>query len=62
VEENSFIRDHRIMLHPRARGTIKFIAPAGDYTLNVTDLFLLLLLLFIIIIYLFIYLLIYLFI
>ena len=35
VPENSLIKEHRIMLHPKARGKITFIAEAGEYTLNV---------------------------
>lgn len=27
------LSEHRIMLHPRARGTVKWIAPAGEYTI-----------------------------
>ncbi len=34
VFENSFITEHKIMLPPRARGTIKSIAPAGNYTVD----------------------------
>ncbi|CAK7205049.1 H(+)-transporting V1 sector ATPase subunit A [Sporothrix eucalyptigena] len=34
VYENSFITEHKIMLPPRARGTIKRIASAGDYTVD----------------------------
>ncbi|CAK7239774.1 MAG: H(+)-transporting V1 sector ATPase subunit A [Sporothrix thermara] len=34
VHENSFITEHKIMLPPRARGTIKRIAPAGEYTVD----------------------------
>jgi V-type H+-transporting ATPase subunit A len=34
VEENSLIKEHRIMLHPKARGKVTWIAPAGSYTLN----------------------------
>eukprot|EP00879_Flechtneria_rotunda_P001565 GHRR01001724.1.p1 GENE.GHRR01001724.1~~GHRR01001724.1.p1 ORF type:complete len:616 (+),score=222.24 GHRR01001724.1:185-2032(+) len=34
VKENSLI-DHKVMLPPGARGTISYVAPAGDYT--VTD-------------------------
>lgn len=32
VEENSLLNEHRIMLPPRARGTIKKIAKKGEYT------------------------------
>ena len=34
VYENSFVTEHRIMLPPRARGTIKSIVGAGDYTVD----------------------------
>ena len=34
VRENSLI-EHRIMLPPKAAGTITFIAEPGDYTINV---------------------------
>lgn len=34
VYENSFITVHKILLPPRARGTIKRIAPAGSYTVD----------------------------
>nr|QQA04956.1 V-type H+-trasporting ATPase subunit A [Sporothrix luriei] len=34
VYENSFVTEHKIMLPPRARGTIKRIAEAGDYTVD----------------------------
>jgi len=34
VPENSLIKEHRIMLHPKARGKITWIAEAGEYTLN----------------------------
>jgi hypothetical protein len=37
VEENSMIKEHRIMLHPKARGKVTWIAPAGIYTLNVSQ-------------------------
>ncbi|CAF1401220.1 unnamed protein product [Adineta ricciae] len=33
VTENKLI-EHRIMLHPKARGTITYIAPEGNYTLE----------------------------
>ncbi|XP_003388117.1 PREDICTED: V-type proton ATPase catalytic subunit A [Amphimedon queenslandica] len=33
VKENTLI-DHHIMLPPKAAGTIKYIAPAGNYTIN----------------------------
>ncbi|CAF3624599.1 unnamed protein product [Adineta steineri] len=35
VPENRMIK-HRIMVHPRAMGTVTFIAPDGDYTLDDT--------------------------
>lgn len=34
VVENSLLRDHKILLPPRARGTITWIAPEGDYTVD----------------------------
>lgn len=34
VPENKMIK-HRIMLHPKAKGTVTYIAPAGNYTLEV---------------------------
>ena len=34
VHENTLIK-HKIMLAPRARGTVKYIAPAGSYTVEV---------------------------
>lgn len=33
VYENSLITDHRIMISPRARGTVTWIAPAGEYNI-----------------------------
>lgn len=33
VQENSLL-SHRIMAQPNARGTIKYIAPAGEYSLD----------------------------
>lgn len=33
VQENTLI-EHRLMLHPRARGTVRYVAPAGRYNLN----------------------------
>lgn len=33
VEENSLVKEHRIMTHPKARGKITWIAPAGEYTI-----------------------------
>lgn len=35
VHENTLIK-HKIMLAPRARGTVKYIAPAGSYTVEDT--------------------------
>jgi len=32
VRENNLIKEHKIMLHPRSRGTIEYIAPTGEYT------------------------------
>ncbi|KAF2163449.1 hypothetical protein M409DRAFT_68401 [Zasmidium cellare ATCC 36951] len=34
VKENTLLSDHKIMLPPRARGTIKWIAPKGNYTVE----------------------------
>lgn len=34
VPENRMIK-HRIMLHPKAKGTVTYIAPEGNYTLDV---------------------------
>ena len=34
VFENSLIDDHKILLPPRARGTITWLAPEGDYTVD----------------------------
>ncbi|KAJ5621044.1 hypothetical protein N7510_005028 [Penicillium lagena] len=34
VFENSLVNDHKILLPPRARGTITRIAPAGSYTVD----------------------------
>ncbi|KAI5284284.1 H(+)-transporting V1 sector ATPase subunit A [Ascosphaera acerosa] len=34
VFENSLLSDHKILLHPRARGVITRIAPAGEYTVD----------------------------
>eukprot|EP00730_Choanoeca_flexa_P016108 TRINITY_DN7547_c0_g1_i2.p1 TRINITY_DN7547_c0_g1~~TRINITY_DN7547_c0_g1_i2.p1 ORF type:complete len:340 (+),score=50.32 TRINITY_DN7547_c0_g1_i2:47-1021(+) len=36
VYENSLITEHRIMLHPRARGTVTWMAPAGEYSIDET--------------------------
>ncbi|CAH3105525.1 unnamed protein product [Porites lobata] len=33
VHENSLLK-HRLALHPKARGTVTYIAPAGSYTVN----------------------------
>jgi V-type H+-transporting ATPase subunit A len=35
VHENSLVINHHIMLPPRARGTVTYIAPKGSYTLKV---------------------------
>lgn len=37
VHENSLI-EHRLMLPPRARGTVTYVAPPGNYTINVSRL------------------------
>ncbi|KAJ9570432.1 ATPsynthase alpha/beta subunit N-term extension [Nakaseomyces glabratus] len=34
VFENSLVESHKILLPPRARGTITWIAPAGEYTVD----------------------------
>ncbi|QLG74266.1 hypothetical protein HG535_0G01500 [Zygotorulaspora mrakii] len=34
VFENSLIENHKILLPPRARGTITWLAPAGEYTVD----------------------------
>ncbi|KAI5309209.1 H(+)-transporting V1 sector ATPase subunit A [Ascosphaera atra] len=34
VVENSLLNEHKILLPPRARGTITRLAPAGDYTVE----------------------------
>ena len=34
VFENSLIEDHKILLPPRARGKVTWIAPAGEYTVD----------------------------
>ncbi len=34
VPENKMIK-HRIMLHPKSKGTVTYIAPEGNYTLEV---------------------------
>lgn len=36
VYENSLVSVHNIMLPPKSRGTITYIAPKGSYTLNVS--------------------------
>ena len=36
VKENTLI-DHRILLPPKAAGTITYIAPPGEYTIDVRD-------------------------
>ncbi|XP_017481499.1 PREDICTED: V-type proton ATPase catalytic subunit A-like [Rhagoletis zephyria] len=33
VQENTLV-NHKILLNPRARGTVKYIAPAGQYTVD----------------------------
>ncbi|EGD73873.1 Atp6v1a-prov protein [Salpingoeca rosetta] len=33
VEENSLIKEHRIMVRPKAHGKVTWIAPAGEYTI-----------------------------
>jgi V-type H+-transporting ATPase subunit A len=33
VEENTLVKEHRIMTHPKARGKISWMAPAGEYTI-----------------------------
>lgn len=35
VHENTLIK-HKIMLAPRARGTVTYLAPAGSYTVDVS--------------------------
>lgn len=35
VEENSII-NHRIVLPPKARGTVTYLAPVGNYTVDET--------------------------
>jgi len=35
VYENSLVDNHKIMLSPRAMGTISYIAPPGSYAVNV---------------------------
>lgn len=34
IFENSLLEDHKILLPPRARGTVTWIAPAGEYTVD----------------------------
>eukprot|EP00045_Choanoeca_perplexa_P004847 m.41008 g.41008 ORF g.41008 m.41008 type:complete len:610 (-) comp12798_c0_seq1:68-1897(-) len=34
VYENSLITEHRVMLHPRAHGTVTWMAPAGEYSID----------------------------
>ena len=34
IFENSLLDDHKILLPPRARGTVTWIAPAGEYTVD----------------------------
>lgn len=38
VHENSLL-NHRLALHPKARGTVTYIAPAGSYTVNVSGIY-----------------------
>ena len=35
VFENSLVSQHKIMLPPKARGTITYLAPQGQYTIEV---------------------------
>lgn len=35
VYENSLVHNHKIMLPPRALGTVKYIAEQGSYTVDV---------------------------
>lgn len=35
VEENSLIKEHRVMAKPRSRGKVTWVAPAGEY--NIVD-------------------------
>ena len=37
VKENTLI-NHKIMLAPRARGTVTYVAPPGNYTVDVSPL------------------------
>lgn len=34
VQENTLIKEHRIMLHPNAHGKVTWLAPAGTYTIT----------------------------
>lgn len=33
VHENSLVK-HKMMVSPKAKGTVRYIAPAGNYTVN----------------------------
>lgn len=35
VHENTLLK-HRLALHPKARGTVTYIAPPGNYSVNVS--------------------------
>lgn len=37
VKENTLIT-HRVMVPPKSAGTVTYIAPAGDYTIEVSNL------------------------
>ena len=34
VQENTLVK-HKIMVHPKEKGIVKWIAPRGDYTVDV---------------------------
>lgn len=36
VHENTLLK-HRLALHPRARGTVTYIAPPGNYNVTVSS-------------------------
>jgi len=36
VYENELFDEHRILVPPRGKGKVKFIAPQGNYTINET--------------------------
>ena len=38
VHENTLLK-HRLALHPKARGTVTYIAPAGNYNVTVSTLY-----------------------